>query len=171
MSPIIYWASTVYRRSTFVWGVGGPYLTLAGKSACHRRRIELEDKAKVLGWIGGKNPCRASCFASVFLKQTVELNRLTTILNVLHRAESESALLLTQPWVADHWFLIRSVRKFENLKTPCCVGTFWFNWRHNIWFTHLLAFKRKYITKIKILGRLYKPRRTYFLYISWFHCW
>ena len=41
-----------------------------------RRRIELEDKTKVvaLDCGGGQNPCHASCFASVFLKQTAELN-------------------------------------------------------------------------------------------------
>ena len=42
-----------------------------------RRRIELEDKTKVvaLDCGGGQNPCHASCFASVFLKQMVEFNR------------------------------------------------------------------------------------------------
>ena len=42
----------------------------------HRIRIELEDKAKVVAsdWGTEQNPCRASCFASVFLKQTVEFN-------------------------------------------------------------------------------------------------
>ena len=42
----------------------------------HRRRIDLEDKAKVVTRMGGQNPCHASCFASVFLKQMVELNHL-----------------------------------------------------------------------------------------------
>ena len=42
----------------------------------HRRRIELEDKAKVVAPDWGQNPCRASCCASVFLKQMVELNHL-----------------------------------------------------------------------------------------------
>ena len=38
----------------------------------HRRRINLEDKARRR--IGGQNPCRASCFALAFLKQTVEFS-------------------------------------------------------------------------------------------------
>ena len=47
----------------------------------HRRRIELEDKAKVVAspLFGGQNPCRASCFASVYLEQTVEFNCLFQI--------------------------------------------------------------------------------------------
>ena len=45
----------------------------------HRRRIETEGKAKVIASVWGDRifsiPCRASCFVSVNLKQTVELNR------------------------------------------------------------------------------------------------
>ena len=42
----------------------------------HRRRIELEDKAKVVASDWGQNPCRTSCFASVYLKQSVEFTEL-----------------------------------------------------------------------------------------------
>ena len=44
------------------------------KDGQHRRRIELEDKAKVVASDWGTESLRASCFASVFLKQTVEFN-------------------------------------------------------------------------------------------------
>ena len=41
----------------------------------HRRRMELEDKAKVIASVGGRIcsiPRRASCFALVYLKEKVK---------------------------------------------------------------------------------------------------
>ena len=54
------------------------YLQPTGNNSySHRRRIELEDKAKVVAEnCRTESLCRASCFASVFLKQSVELNHL-----------------------------------------------------------------------------------------------
>ena len=54
--------------------VEGSYVICRGLE--HRRRIELEDKAKVVASDWGQNPCRTSCFASVYLKQSVEFTEL-----------------------------------------------------------------------------------------------
>ena len=72
-----------------LWGVGlqwrgfdseGVAMGGGGGELCrgleHRRRIELEDKAKVVASDWGQNPCRTSCFASVYLKQSVEFTEL-----------------------------------------------------------------------------------------------
>ena len=50
--------------------------TRGGLEGYNHRRIELEDKAKVVLSDWGQNLCRASCFASVFFKRTFELDRL-----------------------------------------------------------------------------------------------
>ena len=42
----------------------------------HRISMETEGKAKVVASVlGGKVPCRASCFASVYLEESVKFNR------------------------------------------------------------------------------------------------
>ena len=48
----------------------------------HRRRIELEEKAKIVAsdWGTESLPRCCSCFASVYLKQLVEFNRLPEFL-------------------------------------------------------------------------------------------
>ena len=66
------------QMSSLVFFLGENIQHRKGEGVKHRRRIELEDKAKVvasvLRRIGGQNPCRASYFVLVFLKQTVEFN-------------------------------------------------------------------------------------------------
>ena len=46
--------------------------------------------------IGGQNPCRASCFASVFLKQTVEFNRLFQIVQGKTASAARGSVELNQ---------------------------------------------------------------------------
>ena len=50
----------------------------------HRRRMEREAKAKVVEYVWGKicfTSFRASCFASVYLEETVEFNRFFPTVN------------------------------------------------------------------------------------------
>ena len=61
-------------------------------STGHRRRIELEDKAKVVPSVWGQNPCRASCLAC-FAPQTVELSR-----SIWNKLLNSAGLFVINSW-------------------------------------------------------------------------